>query len=669
MGCTEGASRSGASVLRSLHQYLVSVALLLVLLILAAAALLVYEVDRFARTQSEQQLLATTRALSLVIDGELKRYEAVLRVLSTSETVAQEDWAAFDQRARTLLTSPHAWIVVGDRSGRQLVNTRLPPGAPLPAGPAPAHMWEELDRGRSRICNLARGRVEPTILCVDVPVMSSGKAKFSLSVIMRPAELSSILKQQRLQASSFASVVDRTGVVIWRNKAAERFTGRPGPRAILDALATENEGVRESYSLEGVPTVAAFSRSPVSGWTFIVAVPRTAMRAGTTRTVILGGAGAALLLLLGALIGVIAARRVSRAVRKLAASAGEIERGEQPSYTPTGISEIDAAGLALREALRARRTSEDRYRLIFEQTSDLILTADLNQVITDCNPSAAAAVGVSREQAIGRNIAEFVSPDDYSRTSDMLRQKLAAGGTTTYDLRVRSSAGEWLFWEINSGLAYDRDGQPVGLYVVGRDITDRKRAEEQQLLLLNELNHRVKNTLAVVQSIAQQTLSTKEHAAARYALEGRLSALSAAHDVLTRESWASAPMGEIVANAVAAFCDESRCTITGPDLRLNPRTAVSVALAVHELATNAVKYGALSNAEGSVSIKWSVDGGRLNFEWTEHNGPPVTAPSRRGFGSRMIERALAGELGGKAEMKFAQSGLIFTLDAPLPDPN
>jgi hypothetical protein len=221
-------------------------------------------------------------------------------------------------------------------------------------------MWRELDSGRSRICNLSKGRVEPQILCVDVPVTGSPQVNLAVSLVMRPAQLTSILEQQRLQAGSFATIVDRRGIVLWRNKAADRFIGGPATKDIRAALARSNEGVQESYSLEGVPTVAAFSRSAVSGWTFIVAVPRAAMRAGTTRALILAIAGASLLLLIGAIVGIIAARRVSRAVKTLAASAGQIERGELPSYAPTGLTEIDTAGLALGEALRARRISEDR---------------------------------------------------------------------------------------------------------------------------------------------------------------------------------------------------------------------------------------------------------------------------------------------------------------------
>ena len=654
--------------MRSLQQYLVTVAVLLVLLICAAATLLIYQVDRFGRAQSEQQLLATTRALSLVVDGELKRYEAILQGLSTSDALARENWPAFDRRARALLSGRDAWIVVGDRAGRQLVNTRLAPGAALPAGRPPASLLAELDKGKSRVCNLGKGYLAPHILCVDLPIMRGGRAAYHLSVVMLPSRIGAAMGGQRIQEGAFATVLDRRGIVVWRNRAPERFIGRPGAADILLALKRSGEGVRDSRSLEGVPTVASYSRSSLSGWTFVVALPRAAMRAGTYRALTAAAGGAALLLVLGALIGLRTARRVNRAVKSLSTTAAQLERGEGPGFDPSGIVEIDAVGQALEGSLRAVRESEERYRRFFEQTSDLILTAGLDQVITDCNPSAAAAVGLPREEAIGRKISEFVSPEDFDRTTEMLRRKMTEGGTTRYDVRVRSSTGDWLYWEINSGLTYDRDQRPVGLHVVGRDITERKRAEEHQRLLINELNHRVKNTLAVVQSIAHQTLRRGGvEPAARDALEGRLAALSAAHDVLTRESWSAASLSEIVANAVAPFCTPDRYTLEGPDIRLNPRTAVNMALAVHELATNAAKYGALSNAGGRILISWSTETGRLAFTWREEGGPAVSTPSNRGFGSRMIEQGLAAELGGTAELTFAEEGVVLRLNAPIPE--
>ena len=302
----------------------------------------------------------------------------------------------------------------------------------------------------------------------------------------------------------------------------------------------------------------------------------------------------------------------------------------------------------------------------------MILTADLDQVITDCNPSAAAAVGVSREQAIGRNISEFVSPDDYDRTSTMLEDKLHGGGTTQYDVRVKSRIGEWLHWEINSGLTRDPDGSPKGLYVVGRDITERKRAEERQRLLINELNHRVKNTLAIVQALAQQSLKGKAPAAEeRAAFDARLLTLAAAHNLLTRQTWERVSLAEIVETAVkaASGMDDDRFKIEGPEVNLNPQTAVSMAMAVHELCTNAIKYGALSADGGRIIVKWTMseEGGnrQLRLEWIERGGPRVEPRGKPGFGTRMIERGLAAEMRATVQMDFQPDGLVCVIEAPL----
>jgi PAS domain S-box-containing protein len=657
--------------LRSVQQYFVVIALLLMLLVIAATALILYEVDGYGRAQSERQLLATTRALSLVVDGELKRDEAILTVLAATESVARGDWDALDRRARQLAKGPDNWILLSDRSGRQLVNTRLPRGASLPSGPPPAD-WDELENGRSRICNLSRGQIEAQILCVDVPIIRDGKVAYVLSMVMRPAQLGNILAQQRLQPESFTTILDRNEIVVWRNRAAERFIGKPATNDMQSALSRTSEGILISRSLEGTPTVAAYSRSSLSGWTFIIGIPQSVMREGTRRAFIFATVGAAFCLILAALIGLLAGRRVTSAVKRLSTSVDQIGSGLMPTFEPSGLKEIDSAGQALVEALHAKRLSEDRYGLIFQQTSDLILTADLDQVITDCNPSAAAAVGVSREQAIGRNISEFVSPDDYDRTSTMLEDKLNGGGTTQYDVRVKSRTGEWLHWEINSGLTRDADGMPKGLYVVGRDITERKRAEERQRLLINELNHRVKNTLAIVQALAQQSLKGKAPPAEeRAAFEARLLTLAAAHNLLTRETWERVSLAEIIEIAVkaASGTGDDRFEIKGPDVNLKPQTAVSMAMAVHELCTNAIKYGALSTDSGRIIVKWSVaeDEGkrRLRLEWIERGGPPVEPPARQGFGTRMIERGLAAEMMADVQLDFQPDGLVCIVEAPL----
>lgn len=205
------------------------------------------------------------------------------------------------------------------------------------------------------------------------------------------------------------------------------------------------------------------------------------------------------------------------------------------------------------------------------------------------------------------------------------------------------------------------------------DISEQKRAQAHQQLLLQELNHRVKNVLAIVQSLAHQSFrGGQAEPAALRAFESRLLAVASAHNLLVDQNWQSASLRGLVTSVAGPGCgaDGARFDIQGPDLSLPPQIAVSLALALHELCTNAVKYGALSNEVGRVDIHWTMaesDPRRLTMTWTERKGPTVVAPSRRGFGSRLIERALAADLGGETRMEFRPEGLVCVITALFPD--
>jgi two-component sensor histidine kinase len=197
--------------------------------------------------------------------------------------------------------------------------------------------------------------------------------------------------------------------------------------------------------------------------------------------------------------------------------------------------------------------------------------------------------------------------------------------------------------------------------------------QEHQRLLVNELNHRVKNTLATVQSIAMQTFRGDDaSASSRDTFEGRLMALSKAQDVLTRENWEGADLGEVVREAVAPHCgeDRTRFAINGAQVMLPSRMALALAMALHELCTNAAKYGAFSRLGGRVAIDWLLvvkgEEKRLRLTWRESGGPPVAPPSRRGFGSRLIERGLARELNGEVRLDYDPGGVVCTADVPVP---
>ena len=209
---------------------------------------------------------------------------------------------------------------------------------------------------------------------------------------------------------------------------------------------------------------------------------------------------------------------------------------------------------------------------------------------------------------------------------------------------------------------------------VSLDATDRKRAEERKALLLDELNHRVKNTLATVQSIAMQTQrNAKTPAAFGEDLTARIAALARAHDLLTQASWDGTSLGEVVGQTLALYAagahGDRRITAAGPPISLNPNAAVTLNMAFHELATNAAKYDALSVQGGRVEVEWRIDRGTeppaVEIVWSETGGPAVQRPTRRGFGSRLIERGLPGELGGGVRLEYLPEGVRCRMRLPV----
>jgi PAS domain S-box-containing protein len=249
------------------------------------------------------------------------------------------------------------------------------------------------------------------------------------------------------------------------------------------------------------------------------------------------------------------------------------------------------------------------------------------------------------------------------------RDEEAQGSETSFDwtvkLRMPDGSPRWLHGR--GEYLRDDSGRILHSRGIVMDVTERKRWEEHQRLLVNELNHRVKNTLAVVQALAWQTFrDAPDTAAAQSAFEARLAALSAAHDLLTSTNWEAASLADIAAaSAGHAGAYRDRIALSGPPVELAPKPAVSIAMALHELGTNAIKHGALSNEAGRVDVSWRVEDGRLHLVWRERGGPPVAPPRRRGFGARLIERGLAAELGGEVTLAFEPEGLTCTIDAPL----
>jgi two-component sensor histidine kinase len=283
---------------------------------------------------------------------------------------------------------------------------------------------------------------------------------------------------------------------------------------------------------------------------------------------------------------------------------------------------------------------------------------------------------LSRDELIGWKLFGRTHPDDRDVDEELYKRQVAGDiGFYSIEKRFVRKDGRVIWIAVRSSTVRDNAGHFLYGVRVVQDVTERKEAEERQKLLIDELNHRVKNTLATVQSLATQTArGTDSPEDFRRSFEGRLIALSQAHDQLTRRHWRSADLRDIVEGAtlphLAQTQDQERLTIEGEPLTVTPRVALTLALGLHELSTNASKYGALSVPEGHIAVRWWTeqrpsDRLLLSIEWRERDGPPVSTPERQGFGTRFIAGSVASELQGKARLDFQPGGLVCTMEIPL----
>jgi PAS domain S-box-containing protein len=295
------------------------------------------------------------------------------------------------------------------------------------------------------------------------------------------------------------------------------------------------------------------------------------------------------------------------------------------------------------------------------------------------NDSFLSLTGYEREEALGQSFNFLMARGTNAKTMSLVNAAFQRGSEHDPEIHYRRKDGSEFWASVFISPVRDESGDVVQHFVSLIDLTTHKQAFTQAKLLIDELNHRVKNTLATVQSVVWRAFrSSVDPGVIRESIEGRIFALSRAHDLLTRENWESAGLVDLIKEALEPFGIANgraeRFVIAGNNIRLPPKTTLTLGVAFHELATNAVKYGALSNETGSILIAWMIEstpgGDRLILHWQEKDGPHVTPPSRKGFGSQVIERGLPHELEGSAHLDYQMNGLICTINIPAPrDPH
>jgi PAS domain S-box-containing protein len=679
--------------------YLVGLVIALIGPGLIFTAILLARYAATERARFEQDARETVRGIALSVDRDTAGLVSVLQTLATSPRLKDNEFDSFDAQARLVRDAVGVDILLRQPDGQQLVNTAVPRGAPLPRSTLPFDRELATGLQRAMISGFIKGmRPADATYAVAVPVLGEGGVSHILSFSVPVTRLQGLVAREAVAGWS-TGLSDREGIVLARLPELDSVIGTPR-LATLRQRQTATQGVWEGKDRQMKPVTVVEARSRLTGWTAGAAIPQALVEA-RLRNWIWAFCGFGLLVLAtSSILAVHLWSRVSQPLRRLAATGPALARGEAIPRITSPIHEIRRLGDVLADAsLRLRTRSEERDRALAETERGLSALRESEARFRHMADSAPALIWMTDETAqisfanlhfdhmfgiataavlTGEDWRGIIFPEDYETFSTLFRTAFEAREPFQADVRVidREGVVRWLRCE---GVPRSDDtGNFLGYTGCNVDITDAKRAAEHQQLLIHELNHRVKNTLATVQSIAGQSLRRldgPEASAARAAFEARLLALARVHNVLTRESWDGAELGNVVADAIAPLDategHRSRFLVSGPVLRLSPRLALSIAMALHELGTNAVKYGSLSREGGTVTIAWSVDRGpetRLTLRWSEDGGPPVSPPTRTGFGSRLIERSLARELDGTVQLLFAPAGVVCIIEAPVPPP-
>ena len=496
--------------------------------------------------------------------------------------------------------------------------------------------------------------------------------------------LTAQLGKRSVPVGGSVTVADRNGIIIAREPYPERFVGTRIPDPFLPLVKASAPGVVEVMSQDGTRRMLGYvpaTLQPAPG-VYVSAGLSTEQAFAEVNRATRWGVGlvvAGLALAFG-MAWVVGQRFIARPIGLLLAAADRWRAGDYSARTGLAGSraELGALGAAFdgmaeeigrrqgeqERTTAALRESEAKLRATQEHAGVGIAEVDAEGRMLRVNEALCAITGYARDELRGRNVFDITHPDD-SPTERGEYARLVRGEAESYTREkryVRRDGSErWV--EVAASAVRDADGHFLYGVRIVQDVTDRKQAEARRAVLLAELNHRVKNTLAVVRGIAARSLSGERTLAEGRALfSARLLALSRAHDLLTASQWRGAGLRAVLRGELAPY--GARAILSGPELALSPKAALTLALVVHELATNAVKYGALASPDGRVEVAWSLEGAELRLRWRERDGPPVEVPLRRGFGRVLLEQGLKHDLGGEVTLDFRPDGLVYEIAVP-----
>jgi PAS domain S-box-containing protein len=638
--------------------------------LLLLSGFLLYGAAQTERSRLEDEARGSARDIAVLLERELAGKAAMLQGLATSTSLQNRDLQAFDRHLRALPRDEDSAYVLRDLSGQQLINTRLPWGAPLPRVGSGARDADRraIETKQPQVSGLFIGSASRMpIFVVEVPVVAAdGSVAFLLAAGVPIARLQSLIRTKKLPDGGWVTVTDRDGTIIARSIATHTIGQPVVPRA-LEAIQAAPVNSTYLTSPEGVRNFAAFHRVDLSEWTAAVAVPEetlfSPLKQFMRRMVILS----AVALLFSLIAAVAVGGRIARAVTALAAAADALGRGQPVPPVASTVREVKAVGAALATAEgELTRRAAERDDLLRTLGRSPAIVRDLRGRILFWGAGAEALYGWSADEAIGRITHELLATE-FPMPLEQIEAELRQNGSWDGELRHRAKDGRSV--TVASHWAVRRDhltGEPLTVVQTNTDITQKLTDQERLKMLAREVDHRAKNMLAVIQSLVRLS---RADSVRNYAtlIQGRVAALARAHTLLSESRWQGVRLERLVAEQMAPFRKRGndRVIVLGPDIALAPYAAQPVAMVLHELSENAMKHGALSVPEGGVAIEWLAEPGReVVITWTEFRGPAVRLTPERGFGLTVIDRTVRDQLDGDVGFSWRPDGVVCRIALP-----
>ncbi len=647
----------------------------------------VYASGRLADAQLDQVrrgMMDQVYNVSSDVDREITGEIETLQALAASPSLQQGDFAAFQRQAEApLIIRQSGNIMLFDRSARQIVNTSAPFGTSLPQGALREEVERAFATGNMQITSLYQGPVAKEMrYSLIIPVKIDGEFRYALARSPSEQALARVLAGNQLPPSWKAVVFDPGHRIIAQSEGVPGII--VGKELSPSQWGHGGSGIVEFTDSEGRPSIEAYTRSELTGWSTAIWATKAVL--GAPLQALWQALGWMALLAISLVVGLAlwVGRIISQSVGHAARAAVALGEGRALPPNGTPVAEVNTLMAELQETAAKRQSAEDILR-DREWRLQLALAAaqlgswqyDPVQCVLSGDARAKEILDFAGNELVIDALMKRVHPDDAEQVAAAFVGPLDPANTKrpATEFRIYHRDGKFRWLETLGLVHFEGTGperRAVSIVGTVADITVRKQLEEEskaraekEHLLMREMNHRAKNMLSVVDAIAHQTATrTPEHFVERFS--ERIQSLSASQDLLVRNEWKGVEIRGLVHAQLAHFADliGSRISVGGPELRLKEASAQAIGLALHELATNAGKYGALSTDTGHVDVCWEAADNAFTMSWTESGGPPVSPPKRRGFGTIVMGVMAERSVGGNVALDYALSGVMWRLTCP-----